>query len=402
MIGTGLAQVLPFLVTPILTRLYTQDDFARFTTFFAIASILSVAAGGRYFLALVLPKERQEAHVLFGLSIYLTLIYVLLLACVLQVIYWSGYNQTIELIYFVPLYVLFYGIWISAINLSIREKRFLANAYSKVYQAGGYVLSAILFGLGGFTSIGLVLAKTLGAMGSAIYLMRMVLVRNIFNADWEKYRQVAIKYIDYPKYSLVPAVLNTLSAQALILFLAKFYSSQDLGHFGLTFMVLSAPLGLIGISYRDVFYQRIAELVQNGRMPESFYFFKRSARFLFTLGAIIAGILLFLGPFLFGLIFGDEWTRSGEFASILALSLLVKLVASPLSAVFNAANKIRIASYWQTAYFLTTFVTLGIGAWVLKLEIFDLLYLYLVHEVLLYSIYFILEFRIVQGLQVAR
>ena len=390
-----MAQAIPFLATPILTRLYTQDDFGRYTSFFAIATILAVVAGGRYYLAIVLPRERQEAIRLVGLSNYLTVIYAVVLTLVLLILKELEIVKSPEVVYFVPLYVLFYGIWVTLINFSIREKSFRINAASKVFQSAGYVISAIALGFFNFTIYGLIFGKVVGTLGSGIYLFRKLRPNSMW-MKWSDFRSVAIKYIDYPKFSVAPALLNTLSAQALILVLSKFYSSEDLGYYGLTFMVLSAPLGLIGTSFRDVFYQRITELIQKEEYGASFLFFKKSAIFLFLIGGVIAVILFFFGPFLFGIVFGNEWIRSGEFASILAFSFLVKIVASPLSSVFYATNKIKIASVWQTMYFVTTFGTLGVASFILRLDIIDLLYLYLIHEALLYLIYFLLQYRIIR------
>ena len=397
MLGTGLAQAIPFLATPVLTRLYSQDDFARYTSFFAIATILAVVAGGRYFLAIVLPSDREDALRLYSLSIYLTLLYALFLALLFQGLYWSGINRTTEIIYFVPLYVLFYGVWNSAINVSIREKKFLKNAISKLYQAGAYIFTAIVLGWTTVSLYGLVLAKTIGTFASAVYLTRNISKLKL-RVPWKDLKKVALDYIDYPKYSIAPAFLNTLTAQALILFLTKFYSNEDLGFYGLTYLVLSAPLGLIGTSYRDVFYQKITELINEGLYVQALVFFKKSAAFLFAVGLTIALILFFFGPYLFGLVFGDNWIRSGEFAGILSFSFMVKLVASPLSSIFNAAHKIKVASTWQIFYFLSTFTTLGIGSYFLEFTIIPLLYLYLVHEFIIYAIYFVMEYRIATNL----
>ncbi|MFZ9030672.1 MAG: lipopolysaccharide biosynthesis protein, partial [Robiginitalea sp.] len=258
MIGTGIAQTLPFLATPMLTRLYSQEDFARYTSFFAVASILAVAAGGRYFLAIVLPRKDEDALRLYNLSINITLIYVLVLAFVFQILYWTDVRSSIELTYFVPLYVLFFGFWTSLINLSIRNKSFRINAFAKVYQSAGYIVAAIILGLAKLSIYGLVIAKTLGVLASSFYLGRK-LIMGKFNWHWREYREVALRYADFPKYSVGPALVNTLTTQAFILFLTEYYSPKDLGYYGLTYMVLGAPLGLIGTSYKDVFYQRIAE-----------------------------------------------------------------------------------------------------------------------------------------------
>ncbi|MDC6350612.1 lipopolysaccharide biosynthesis protein [Zeaxanthinibacter sp. PT1] len=400
MMGTGIAQILPFLATPLLTRLYSESDFASYTSFFALATIFAVGVGGKYHMAIVLPRSELRAMRLFALSIYLTLAY----AIILQLAFFGYYryfpSDLGALIYFVPLYVLFFGIWSAFTNLSIRHKTFRYNAYAKVMQAIGYIGTALGFGFARITIYGLVLAKILGTLGSWLYLFKKSGIRASF-IPIRKLKEVAIEYKDFPKFGIGPSLLNTVSMQALILVLTAFYSKDDLGYYGLTYMVLSAPLGLIGTSYKDVFYQKIADLVNQQRYKECKTFFLKSALVLFSMGTVIGIVLFLFGPFVFSIVFGDSWIRSGNFASILAFSFVFKLVASPLSAIFNATNDLKIASVWQFGYFITTFITLGCCVYLFDLDIISLLYVYVIHEVILYSLYFLLEYKTLAKLSVA-
>lgn len=400
MIGTGIAQLLPFAVTPILTRLYSEQDFALYTSFFAIAGVLEVVSGGRYQFAIVIPKEEDKANRIFALSIYITIIYSIFLFLVTLVVPLDNGFKIGKALYFVPLHVLFFGLWSSFSNLSIRHKTFKVNAIAKVLQSFSYIITSIVLGLASFTLYGLVLGKVTGFLGSALYLFKRSNIKAAF-IKWDELKGVAKEYIDYPKYGIVPTFLNTISIQAIVLVLAKFYTTEDLGHFGLTVLVLSAPIGLIGASFKDVFYQKIAFMINTEKaIDKSAVFFKKSALGLFAMGLPICLIIYFLGPEIFSFVFGENWVRAGEFASILALSFLFKLVASPLSSVFNAANRLKIASIWQTLYFVTTFVTLGICAYYLKLEVEALFLVYVIHECILYGLYLVLQYKTLKGLKV--
>lgn len=388
--GTGTAQLLPFLATPLLTRLYTEDDFALYTSFFALATIFAVGAGAKYPLAIVLPKKKAKAFRLLTLSIYLTVIYAAFLGVALALVHEFYELKIGNLVYFIPVYVLAFGLWNTFILWSIRNKSFKTNAYAKVAQSMSYIVIAIGLGLAKVAALGLVLAKISGTLTSWGYLFGRSSVRSAL-VPWRKLREVAREYIDYPKYGVAPAFLNTISAQALILVLTQFYSTKDLGYFGLTYMVLSAPLTLIGNSFKDVFYQKIAHLVSYERYREAISFFNKSALVLLLMGIPIGLVLFFFGPELFAFVFGASWERSGLFAAILALSFVFKLVVSPLSSIFNATNRLKVASIWQVAYFLTTFITLGYAAYVLELKVESLLMVYVAHEVILYSLYLLLQ-----------
>ena len=131
-------------------------------------------------------------------------------------------------------------------------------------------------------------------------------------------------------------------------------------------------------------------------MIRPWFFYKKSAIALLAMGLPICIILYFFGEPLFSLIFGSKWGRSGEFAAILAFSFMIKLVVSPLSSIFNATNTLRIASRWQVLYFISTFVTLLYCAYILQLEVMVLLTVYVIHEIVLYGIYFWWQHRTIR------
>ena len=57
MTGTTIAQAIPIAISPILTRIYTPEDFGIFAIFLAITLIIGSIANGRYELAIMIPKK---------------------------------------------------------------------------------------------------------------------------------------------------------------------------------------------------------------------------------------------------------------------------------------------------------------------------------------------------------
>ena len=72
MTGTTIAQAMPIAISPILTRLYSPEDFGVFGLYMAIASIASVFVSGRYELAIMLPKSDDDALNIVFLSLTLS------------------------------------------------------------------------------------------------------------------------------------------------------------------------------------------------------------------------------------------------------------------------------------------------------------------------------------------
>ena len=59
--GTTLAQGINILSTPILSRIYSPEDFGVTAVFISMVSILSVISALRYDLAIPLPKTERYA-----------------------------------------------------------------------------------------------------------------------------------------------------------------------------------------------------------------------------------------------------------------------------------------------------------------------------------------------------
>ncbi|WP_146191797.1 lipopolysaccharide biosynthesis protein [Algibacter marinivivus] len=393
MLGTGLAQILPLLIMPLLSRLYSEKEFALYSTFLAYSAVLIVATGGRYYVAIILPKKEKDALKVFCLSIALTILYTFLLFVVCLIIFY-GFPNTLNthgIIFLIPLYVGFFGLWQSFFNLSIRGKRFKLTASSKVIQATTYATVSGLLGLV-LTPVGLIIGKISGIVFSLYHLKtRLKLKKDTYSI--KNLKEVAIKYSDYPKYSILPNFLGTLSTQSLIFLIGYYFTQTELGFYGLTNMCLMAPLGLVGISFRDVFYQRITYLINEKQINEAKSFFLKSTLMLVFIGVIIGGVLFFFGELIFSLVFGDKWSISGELASILSISLIFKLGVSPTSSILNATNNVKTVSLWQTIYFVTTFTTLLLAILYFKTNLYILLKVYILHEAILYSFYYYLQFK---------
>ena len=163
--------------------------------------------------------------------------------------------------------------------------------------------------------------------------------------------------------------------------------------------VIAGPLSIIGVSFKDVFYQKVTEMYNNKEYLKVKKIFKSSALSLLLIGIPILVVLAIFGEPLFKFIFGSNWGESGKYASILVASFIIKLVVSPLAVIFNVLNKLKTLFMWQTIYFITTFSTLLLSVIVYKVSIITLLKIYLIHELLLYALYFILQYAAIKKLK---
>ncbi|MBK9321222.1 MAG: oligosaccharide flippase family protein [Bacteroidetes bacterium] len=89
--GTAIAQFINILSTPLLTRIYSPEEFAVFQIFYSIAAIFSVIATLRYELAIMAPENEEEALDLVSISFYASVGIATLSLLIL--ILWKGFLQ---------------------------------------------------------------------------------------------------------------------------------------------------------------------------------------------------------------------------------------------------------------------------------------------------------------------
>src|SRR3954453_22581149 len=84
--GTGIAGAISALMLPVLTRLYTPQDFSLLAVLTSAIAIVSVAACLRFDMAIPLPEQDAEAANVLGLAILSLAGVVVLLSALLLVV----------------------------------------------------------------------------------------------------------------------------------------------------------------------------------------------------------------------------------------------------------------------------------------------------------------------------
>jgi O-antigen/teichoic acid export membrane protein len=401
MTGTTIAQLLPILVSPLLTRMYTPSDFGVYALYISIISIISVIVTLRYEFAIMSPKKREDALSVFCLSLITSfgisfLIFVILVLFNKNIIDLLENKKLIKWIYFIPLTSFLLGV-IQTFNYWFnREKLFKVLSTSKVIQTFANIIPNIAIGLIYKNELGLILGYILGATTSVVYLSyKFIRDKNVLyelrkNVSWLKIKEQALLYNEYPKFNTLSAFLDTISLQLPSIFVSKTYSSTNLGYFNLTTRTISTPLSVISSSVSQVFFQRISDAYKQNKPLRPIIL--KTGKYLSLISLFPLVVLLFFGPELFSFVFGANWRIAGEFARILAFSYAIKFVVSPLSITFFAVNKIK------TLFKLQFFRSLGIIIVLLicvRFPIESFIYVYALFEFFYYIIYMIAILKVI-------
>jgi O-antigen/teichoic acid export membrane protein len=101
------------------------------------------------------------------------------------------------------------------------------------------------------------------------------------------------------------------------------------------------PVNILGQAIGKAYFAEVAQLSRRAprQILEITSFVQKR---LFALGIPPALVILFWGPDLFRLLFGEVWLTAGTFASILAISIVVQFTSAPLVQVLNVFDGQRL------------------------------------------------------------
>jgi len=353
--GTGIAQALPIVISPVLTRMYTPDEFGILAFYMAAIAIVGVASTGRYEMAILLPKDDSRAYNLAGFSTILSLAvslfaFILFLIFGDQILGLFGFRSMSILYYMIPAGIFAYGLFQISTFLLNRVQHYKGLAFAKIARSGGVSIGQILFGFSGFTTFGLVFGKLFGDLGSAIYARWLANRNQAFKHSrllWIIMKAEALTFREMPKINAPHAVSTTVSNQLPNMLLAGFFNPAIAGFYNLSFRVCYAPVMLISGSVYQVYSRSVSEYQKEGK---DIHRFTLSIVKKLALTALIPFtiLLIFASP-IFEFIFGTDWRVAGFYSQLLTPMLFLVYIVSPVTYIPI------LLGYQRKAFFLDIF-----------------------------------------------
>lgn len=339
-LGTLIAQLFSIVTMPVLTRLYSPFEFGVFGIFTSIISIGSVVAAGRYELAIMLPERDDDAKSIVSLStIICTLLCIILLILIIpfreEFALLFDVNSEVIWLWFVP-FGIFVMTYFNIMNYYTNRKgKYRALAGSRVFRSVLNSGTGIGLGFLKWDYTGLILGVILGNGISSSYLFYKT-KENKVKIGRGKILKAAKEYSDFPKKSIPGAFFNILAGQLPVLLIAGFYGASVVGLYALTMRILSIPMNLVGKSVAQVFYQKAAEIKEQGALS---VLVRRTTVSLFLIIIIPMAVLGIWGPELFGFFFGEEWETAGKISQIMVPFFLVRFIFSSQSTIMMVLRR---------------------------------------------------------------
>lgn len=346
--GSVITQVISVLISPVLSRLYSPEDYGLLAVFLSVLNMASVIICFRYELAIVLPKSESDAInlVRFCLVICTILTLIMLPLSIFFSREISGILGNPGLGFWLPFLVLTIfvtGVYNTLNYFIIRSEKFKTITKAKVIQSVGQSAASTGFGLYGMTGSGLIISAILGQVLSALTLtyssLRKILIFD--KSDIKRISGLIKKYKEFPAVNMPLAILDIFSLQIIVVLISNFFTDEITGYYSFALRLLTIPSVLIGSSIGQVFYQKLSDTVNSNGNYQSLII--QTWKMLFLISIVPLIIVMIFAPDIFAFTFGEKWRTSGNISSVLCIMYFFMFLTAPVSSIYLIFKQQKLA-----------------------------------------------------------
>lgn len=364
--GTAAANLIVVVGSPVVTRLYTPEDYGLLGVFTSLLMVSLVLASWRYDVAIPVPPDDQTAADILTLCwaiIPCMAVVAAILAWLIgdQVAIWLGQPALGRYLWLVSAGMLVGGVYESLYYWAVRKKAFSVIAQTKVYQSVGLLTTQVGLGLLGLCPWGLLLGGIVRQSAGTARLAKLVLRGGVsfrLRFSLGTILSTAKRYYRFPVFSSWASLLNTLSAQVPVLFLSAFYGGSITGQYALCHQVAWYPTSLIGRAVSQVFFSTVSESRAKGTTAAvTLAVFSKLVQVAVPC-VLIVGLI---APELFTVVFGQNWKDAGVVAQYLCPWILCVFITMPLSSIVFVLERQHGELVFQTVLLIGRVTALWLG-----------------------------------------
>ena len=345
-----IVQIITYLSSPLITRIYSPESFGLFASYTSIISILTVASTFSYELAINFPDDDESPIYLVWICFVLLFFtaFILIFAFIFIFLFRDISplkNQLLdEFIFLIPLGMLITGFYSPLYYLSIRYEMFSLLGKLRIRESifGLFItLISFPFGVKGLI-LGQLSNQLIGIFGFTNKLSYKL--KGVFPLSRKKIFNNLNKYSNYAIFSTSGNLINAIGTNAPYLILLSIFGSESLGYLYLAEKLLRAPLVLFSSSIEKVFLGEAPKYFRSGEIKNivSITYNK-----LIRINISIGFILIIIFPPLITTVFGSEWREVSKIIFIIFPMIITDFTITSLSNTFEIINRPKDGFYAQ-------------------------------------------------------
>lgn len=373
--GSILAQLIPLLSIPILTRLFSPEEMGIYSLYLVIVSLGVIFSTLRLEIAIPLVAKKEIKSFIANtilLNFFGSIVVTLIIAGIEYRIDIFSTYQTFVIGVMLFLSINIVGIYQVMYQSGIRNSQFKILATNKVLNQILIAIFLIIVGLlfNNYLLYALIIAQ----------IINFYILKKQLNLDFDlqkvsrnSLKNTVLEYNKFPLFQLPIQLFNTLSQNLILLSSSVLFTASEVGHYALTERILRSPISLIGSSSADIFKNMAAkEIKEKGNCLTSY---KKIIFFNFLTGIPIFLLIYFIINTAVYYLLGENWMEVAQYAKILLPSLFAIYIVFPVNYLFVIYDSQKLELLIQLVQFVTVLFVIVYTSKI-KLELEGLLIAY--------------------------
>ncbi|MCH2072679.1 oligosaccharide flippase family protein [Acinetobacter pittii] len=385
--GVILAQLITAASIPLLSRLYSPEDFSLFGMYFSISAILVAFVTLR--LETLLPKEEDtdidhKLNIIINVA-YLTFLPLLFTSAFLLYFFYNEFER-VNLIWSV--FIVFAAITFSLFNtiniLNVRRNEMtLVNKARVSRSILSIIFQSALFNLKGGLFLGEVIARFFGL----VFLCK----KNYFKFNIKSSIKLIKEKISYIKYVLTSNFFNILGLNIYPIMILKFYDPFLVGQFFFVQKILSAPVTMIAQSISIALLGDFKKIIKNDKSL-LIKKIRKISFILFFSSFLVFWVSAFSLKYFEVFLFGEKWKSIYKYVFILIPFLVGQVAFSPFSQMLLLMDGEKKQFLWDVCRLFLVLFSIFVplffnvdNAFIISLYIYSItnFFMYLIHYFIL-------------------
>jgi len=375
--GAIIAQAISLFSMPIISRLYSQEEFGEYSLFVQYAGLASIFILLRKEYALQLMNN--ENKIFFSLKKISTVSYSIIVCLLILTI--INKNTSLDGL----LFVLLAGFLLVLIGLNssfmIFVKKYLSVGISETINKSIYFIVAFI-SIYFFGFKGLILGFILGLFAKLLYLIinQPSTIKTLQPSSEDR------RVVRNAGYAIsITHIFIAISAIVPMLTINNFYTSSELGLYSLAVSIIFLPNTILTINIGNVYFEN---LIKNKN--EATKLISKTLVLTIPMSLLIYTPFIFFGQEIFSLVFGESWEQSGKMAGILSIASMVGFVSGTIDRTCLVCKINSHGPVWSFFRMLTAFAIASYSI-IFNLEIYVFIIISSISLAFLYIIDFTLQ-----------
>lgn len=393
--GSLLGQIIGFVGSLFMTRLYSEAEIGIMTSIVAVSGIFGAVINGRFDFAIVKEQDEKMIIPLVALSLFIGILFSLFVSF-FSLFYFKTLDRFLApplascFVLIILLITAFTNVFRSYNN---RVRDYKTMTWVIVFRRIAEEMSMVVLGLLSLKSIGLLFSRVVGQFFGMRQEIRNIKNRfdEITKVKWHELSPVFQRHKRQLYYSAPAALMNSASYSLISLFIGSLFGLDTLGIYAISFAVLGLPLSVISSNVSKVYFGEASqEYANSGTFIDST---KKTFFLLLPISLLMWAVMSFIVPPIVPWIYGKGYVEAGTYIRILSPMFAIRFISSSMNTGLIVANKQNVEVYIQILFVVAIFLSFVIAR-IRGIDVNSFLLLISILYSIIYAINFVYIYRL--------